>query len=84
MIKALFEALRAGQELKDPAKWKKGQNLTNLIGAIVAGIVVLIKWKFPELNIPDEIKDYAIEVIGGALVVANLYLTPATSKKIGV
>ena len=83
MIKELFGAVKAGQELKNPEKWKKGQVLTNLVGAIVTGAIVLIKWKFPDLPIPDEIKDYAIEIIGGALVVANLYLTPATTKKIG-
>jgi hypothetical protein len=84
MISEIFNALRAGQELKDPTKWKKGQLLTNLVGAIVGGAIIFIKWKFPELPIPDGLQENLVEIIGAALVAINLYLIPATSKKVGV
>jgi hypothetical protein len=84
MISEIINAVKAGNELKDPAKWKKGQMLTNTIGAVVAGAIVLIKWKFPELPIPDGLQGNLVEIICGVLVAVNLYLIPATSKKIGV
>lgn len=81
MITELYAALKAGQELQNPAKWKKGQELTNLVGAVLAGIITLLRWKFPDIFIPDGFTEYAAEVIGTMLVMINLYLTRATTTK---
>jgi hypothetical protein len=81
MISEVFNAVKAGQELQNPAKWKKGQELTNLTGAVIAGFVTLLRWKFPELLVPDGFTEYAAEAIGTILVIVNLYLTRATTKK---
>ena len=84
MITQLFAALKAGQELKNPAQWKRGQQLTNLVGALIAGLVMLFKYKFPELPIPPGLQETVVEIVCAVLVIINLYLTPASSKKIAV
>lgn len=81
MISELVRAFQAGQELSNPAGWKKGQELTNLVGAVVAGIITVIRHFFPELLIPDGFSEHAAEAIGTILVIVNLYLTRATTKK---
>ncbi|MGV0961846.1 MAG: hypothetical protein ACOYB1_18630 [Limnohabitans sp.] len=81
MITEVYSALKAGQELKNPGKWKKGQELTNLVGAVIAGLITVLRWKFPDLLIPDGMSQYAAEVIGTVLVMINLYLTRATTTK---
>jgi len=81
MISELYNALKAGQELQDPARWKKGQELTNLVGAVLAGLVTLLRWKFPDVFIPDGFSEYGAEAIGTILVMINLYLTRATTTK---
>lgn len=77
----LLKAMKAGEELKDPAKWKKNQETTNLVGLVLAGIFAVIRWKFPEFPLPEGVIDYATEIIVSALVIINLYLTRATTKK---
>jgi hypothetical protein len=84
MIMDLIKALQAGKELSDPAKWKNRQNLTNTVGVMVVAIAGLIKWKFPDFTLPAGLEDYIIEVTVGVLGAVNLYLTTATSKKVGV
>jgi hypothetical protein len=84
IIKDFITVLKTGEELKNPANWKKGQVLTNTVGGLVMAAVAIIKWKFPDIEIPQVVADYAIEIISGALVVANAYMTTASTKKIGV
>lgn len=81
MLVDLWNALEAGKSLSDPASWKKGQELTNLVGSALAGIITLLRWKFPDIFIPEGFTEYAAEVIGTILVIVNLYLTRATTKK---
>ena len=83
-IVTIIKAVQAGQELRTPDKWKKGHVLTNLTGAVVAGIITALHWWYPDVPLPDGVAEYAAEMIGTALVLVNLYLTYATSTKIGV
>ena len=83
MIGDLIKALQAGRALSDPAKWKKGHWLTTTVGALVAGAIEFLKWKFPDIPLPEGIAEYSTEVIAGVLVVINLYLIPATTEKFG-
>ena len=83
MILNVIKALKAGEELSNPATWKKGQHLTNTVGALVLSVMGLVRWKFPEANIPAELADTLTQIIVGVLIAVNLYLTPATTKKIG-
>lgn len=77
-------AIRHGQELQDPAKWKRGQNLTNAVGGLIAALIGMIKWKFPNFELPAGMEEHLIEIVIGILVATNLYITTASSKKIGI
>lgn len=80
----LIKVMKAGETLKDPAKWKKGQVLSNAVVGLITGGIALIKWKFPEVEIPQAVSDYAVETLTGLLVVINMYWTTGTSKKVGM
>ena len=84
LIGPVLAALKAGQELRDPASWKKGQNLINACAAIIAALVAVVRYHWPEVMVSDEqILEWA--GIGAAILAAvNGYLTTATSQKIGV
>lgn len=84
---ALFTAIKAGEQLANPATWKnRGENI-NLVGALIAGGIVFMRWKFPGLLPEDDsfvlkqIVDYSAEAIGTILVAVNLYLNRATTTK---
>lgn len=86
MIGTLITALKAGEELKDPAKWKNRVENINYLGALIAGIVAIIRWKYPYLLPEDEnlvrlLVDNTAEGIGTLLVAINLYMNRATTKK---
>lgn len=81
MVAELIRAFQAGQELANPAAWKRGQELTNLTGAVVAGGVVILRHFFPNFFVPDGATEYIAEGLGAILVLVNLYLTRATTKK---
>jgi hypothetical protein len=70
-------AVRAGRELTNAAGWKQVQNVINLISALVALAAAL---GYPLPVTVDGI--YALA--GGLVAVANVYLTVATSAKIGL
>jgi len=86
MIKEMIVALKAGQELSDPEKWKNRMENTNYAGAIIAGGLAFLRWKYPGL-LPEDSEllknmvDYSAELIGTILVMVNLYLNRATTKK---
>jgi len=84
MLGDLIRALKAGQQLRDPARWKRGQQLTNAVGALVLAVIGVIRWQFPDVNMPAELAEEITQIIVTVLVIINLYLTPATSRKIGV
>lgn len=81
MITELIRVVQAGQELSNPAKWKKGQELTNLVGIVVSGLVELLRYFFPDVIISNGITEHITEGIGFFLITTNLYLTRATTKK---
>lgn len=81
MVAELIRAFQAGQELSNPAKWKKGQELTNLVGIVVSGLVELLRYFFPDVIISNGITEHVTEGIGFFLIMMNLYLTRATTKK---
>lgn len=84
LIGPLLAALRAGQEISDPAAWKKGQNLINACAAIITALVAIIRYNWPEVMVSDEqILEWAA-LAAAALAAINGYITTATTKKIGV
>lgn len=82
-IKAALAALRAGEELKDPANWKTKQNQINVLTAAIVAAVGLAKAFGIEVPLTEtEINGtaYTFVVLIGLV---NFYLTTATTKKIG-
>ncbi len=80
----LIKALQAGQELKDPAKWKKGQNLTNAVAAVLAGLIAVLKFGGIEIPVTDEQLVEMSSIVAAILAVVNGYITTASTQKIGV
>lgn len=75
----LCRALMAGESLEDPATWKNHQLRLNAILAILYVSVKLL----PIDIAPDDVQAIAVGVgmVGGWVV--NIYLTVATTDKIG-
>jgi hypothetical protein len=84
MVKQLFDAIKAGRELADPAAWKNRQNTINALVALLAAAITVARVCGLELPITDELLQTIAEAVAVALGGVNLYLTTATSKKIGV
>ena len=77
----LIKAVQAGNQLDDPAGGKSIQEKSNIAGMIFAGLIWIVKTKYPDFIIPEEVADLAIKLIGGALGLINLYFTRATTRK---
>jgi len=82
MIIDLFKAWKAGQELANPAAWKIGAMLSNLVGAVLLGVIAIIKVKFPDFEVSQEFMDYATQAICYILAAINIYVHKASSKKV--
>lgn len=76
---ALFTVLRSGASLTDPAIWKQNQNLVNVLITLLGAVALFL---------PVEVSsDQIMSIAGGIAAVAgvfNVYLTTATSEKIGL
>lgn len=83
-IPAVLAALKAGQELRDPAKWKQGQNLLNACALVITGIVAVLRWQMPDFPISDAQIVELASIAAAVLAFLNGYLTTASTKKIGV
>lgn len=77
VIIPLFKALRAGQALSAPGAWKVAQNWINLLSGLVA-----LAWA---LGYPLPLMEEDIALLaGGIIALINIYLTSATTRKIGL
>lgn len=83
-IPAILRALKAGEELKDPAKWKNVQNSMNVLAIIGTAVITVLRTWFPDLMVSDEELVVYSTIGANILLLANGYLTTATTKKIGV
>ncbi len=81
---SLIKALKAGHELSNPAIWKKGQNLTNSVAAVIAGLIAVFKIFGIEIPVTDEQMVEIASIIAAILALINGYITTASSKKVGV
>jgi len=76
----IVEALYAGKELKNPAAWKQFGLLINVFGVIITALIGLV----PDLVVLDVDKQNIVEGFASLAFILNMYLYPATTKKIGV
>jgi hypothetical protein len=84
LIGPILAALKAGQELKNPVAWKKGQNLLNSCALVITGIVAFLRWQYPNLPVTDEQILEMASIAAAILALLNRYITTASTKKIGV
>jgi len=77
---AAGNALRAGESLKDPARWKNVQNSMNAL-VIIIGVGAQFAG-FPIDESQTNAIAYGIATI--LALVSNVYLTTATTDKIGL
>lgn len=76
---AALAALRYGSSLTDPALWKNRQMLMNALLGLVAAVAPFLP---VEMSHEDQLAIAGgVAAIGGLL---NLYLTAATSEKVGL
>ena len=82
-IRAALSALRAGEELRDPANWKTKQNQINVITAAIVAAVGLAKAFGIEVPMTETEINGAAYTFVVLIGLVNFYLTTATTKKIG-
>jgi hypothetical protein len=80
-LKAGMELLKAGKRVQDPAKWKARQIESSAIVAVLWAAVNTATAFGIEVPVNAEIIDGAAVAL---LSVINLYLTVATTNKIGL
>jgi len=84
MITDILQAAKLGNELSDPAKWKRGQKLTSKVVALLTVSLAIIRGYFPEMVvISDELLLGGGAAIASVLALINDYMTTATTKKLG-
>lgn len=77
VLSAAAEALKQGKMLTKPENWKNAQVITN---ALYAGVVLL-----NALDIKLVLTSTNISTIANAIIIlVNIYLTLATSEKVGL
>jgi hypothetical protein len=75
----LFKALKAGEEIANPAAWKKGTILTSAIGIIVGTAFKILA---PNFDVPPDLTNIIVEALAAILVGINIFMTKVTSKKV--
>ena len=83
--KALFNVLKKGESVADPSAWKNRQTAANAITALLIAAAGAAHVFGVDLGVTEAQIESA--VIGGAAVfglIANIWLTLATSEKVGL
>ena len=80
----LIEALQAGKELANPAGWKNRQTTMNLLVAVLSLLLLALRIAGIDLQLSDDQLTGIAEAVAVILGLVNMFLTTATSKKVGV
>jgi len=80
----LIEALKAGKELANPASWKNRQTTMNLLVAVLSLLLLALRMAGIDLQLSDDQLTGTAEAVAVILGLFNMFLTTATSKKVGV
>lgn len=83
MIMKVLSAMKAGESLKDPAKWKNRQDTANLISMVLVAVIAVAKVAGYEIPLDDEQVAIWGTAGAGVLYAINSYLIKATSEKMG-
>jgi len=77
-IQKIIDPLKIGRSLKNPSFWKKVQSICNVLSAVVPVLLLIIPWMPKWITV-----DFFIS-LSAALGAISLYLTNATSTKVGI
>ena len=84
ILKAIFNALKAGEELKNSALWKDKQKTASAIVVVLGALAVIL----PHVGVHITISQDDIIAIGGGIAaflsIINGIITVATTKKISI
>ncbi len=84
----IFEALKDGKSLENPAGWKNIQITSSLVGAVMTFIIHILPLFGVTLPIDNDTMQTVIKPvsdgIAAILFIFSAYLTPATSEKVGI
>ena len=85
---SIFEALKVGKSLKNPAGWKNIQITSSLVGAILTFVVHIMPLFGVSLPIDGDTVQTVIKPVSDGvaaiLFLFSAYLTPATSERVGL
>jgi len=80
-IMAIYRAWGAGKIIANPERWKSGTELTNYLTAFITGILAIVKYKYPDVVVTEEMVDLLLQIFGGILVLINIVSTRITTEK---
>lgn len=78
-ILAVLKALYKGRSLTNLEAWKNVQ----MVSTVLAGVVFSVLRFFPDFVVADEVVNMFVTGLGYIFAGVALYLTPATTEKIG-
>ena len=81
---SIFEVLKQGKALENPASWKNVQWVTNTVFGILSALCYLFPFLGVHFTVTDDALHHIAQGVSEFLLVANLYLIPATSNKVGI
>ena len=84
IITEIMRAMKAGEEVGNPAAWKDVQKTTNNVYVILVTVVSLLRFKYPNAVIPDDVLLGVAGVVTGLLGLFNTIVTAISTKKIGL
>jgi hypothetical protein len=81
MLKDLVNAVKVGNQLSDPAKWKAIIEIANKVFMGLVSLVATVRSQSPDFFISDLVLFYITIVVTVIMVVANMYFNRATTRK---
>jgi uncharacterized membrane protein len=81
-IGKILGALKAGEELADPAGWKNRATTANLLVVVLSAIAYLATMA-TGVQLPDDVIADVAQAVAITLGLVNAYIINATSKKVG-
>jgi hypothetical protein len=81
MLKDLLDAIKVGNQLNDPAKWKAIIEIANKIFMGLVSLVATVRSQSPDFFISDITLFYTTIVTTVVVVIANMYFNRATTLK---
>lgn len=77
----IFQALKAGKAVLNPAAWKRGQVTSNMVAAVLSFVLLALKGTPYDPKMDDQT---VLLIAGGIFGLVNWLFTVASTDKIGI